>query len=366
MSHLRAGLLAVAAAMAMAAHSAAVTPLRSADGQFWDIQDTSPWAQDSGAIATGGRANPFNGFGYLKLEVGRPGSAPTVRNQYLRGFDLAFDGESRFDSVTPVLADGVVVSRAIYAPPTSDYLRYYDSVYNSTDEPRAVRVAWGGAAGAFEDGGRVAVAVTSSGDRTIDASDTFVTLMQNARGAADPRQGPSGHGPSAHVLGTTPGVFTAAGDMYADPFANPYPGYDPAHVGYVFSLALAPGETRALATFVVKGLSEVYDPRGGFPIPRTDALLSNWSSPVYTGPDARVPAAGSEIARVTRIARDLVARPDFSGLTPRERARVANWPAAAAAPEPFTVVEQTVPALAAAMTRGEVTSADIVREHSRA
>ena len=34
----------------------AVSRLPSADGQFWDIQDTSPWAQDSGGIATGGRA----------------------------------------------------------------------------------------------------------------------------------------------------------------------------------------------------------------------------------------------------------------------------------------------------------------------
>ena len=47
----------------------AVTPLPSADGQFWDVQDTSPWAQDSGSIATGGRAHPFNGFGSLKLQV---------------------------------------------------------------------------------------------------------------------------------------------------------------------------------------------------------------------------------------------------------------------------------------------------------
>ena len=45
----------------------AVTRVNSADGQFWDIQDTSPWGQDSGGIATGGRAYPFNGFGYLKL-----------------------------------------------------------------------------------------------------------------------------------------------------------------------------------------------------------------------------------------------------------------------------------------------------------
>src|SRR5467141_2655750 len=67
----------------------AVTRVSSADGQFWDIQDTSPWSQDSGGIATGGRANPFNGFGYLKLQVRRPDRTLLVRNQYLSGFGLA-------------------------------------------------------------------------------------------------------------------------------------------------------------------------------------------------------------------------------------------------------------------------------------
>src|SRR5579864_333957 len=87
----------------------AVTRLPSADGQFWDIQDTSPWAQDSGGIATGGRAYPFDGFGYLKLQVRRPDSAVLVQTQYLRGFGLAYDGAERFDSTTPIVRGGVVV-----------------------------------------------------------------------------------------------------------------------------------------------------------------------------------------------------------------------------------------------------------------
>ena len=56
----------ISAGMAIA-HLDAVTRVPSADGQFWDIQDTSAWSQDSGGIATGGRSNPFNGFGYLKM-----------------------------------------------------------------------------------------------------------------------------------------------------------------------------------------------------------------------------------------------------------------------------------------------------------
>src|SRR5436305_796629 len=83
-----------------------------------------------------------------------------------------------------------------------------------------------------------ALATSSNGDRQIDAGDTFVTMMQNAKRVADPMRGPSGHGPSAHVLGTKSGVLTRVGDMYADPFSDGYPGFDPAHVGYVFRLTL--------------------------------------------------------------------------------------------------------------------------------
>src|SRR3954469_7918127 len=145
----------------------AVTRVPSADGQFWDIQDTSAWAQDSGGIATGGRSNPFNGFGYLKLQVRRADNTLVVRNQYLHGFGLAFDGGERFDSITPLLVDGVVVSRALFAPKDTIYMRYFDYFTNTTDDERVVEVAWGGAAGAYDDGGKMTVATTSNDDRKI-------------------------------------------------------------------------------------------------------------------------------------------------------------------------------------------------------
>src|SRR4051812_990702 len=97
-----------------------VTRLASADGQFWDVQDTSPWGQDSGGIATGGRAMPFNGFGYLKLQVRRGDSTLLLRNHYVNGFGLSWDGASRFDSTRPALAGGIVIARAIYAPADAD------------------------------------------------------------------------------------------------------------------------------------------------------------------------------------------------------------------------------------------------------
>ena len=217
------------AALVTTLHLAAVTRLKSADGQFWDIQDTSTWAQDSGGIATGGRANPFNGFGYLKLQVRRPGRRPP-RAQPLPDRASASRTTAPNGSIRSRRCSREVSSSRARCTRrgTPNYLRYFDSFTNVTDEDRLVEVAWGGAAGAFEDGGRVAVATTSSGDRRIDPGDAFVTVMQNARGVDDPMSGPSGHGPSAHVLGSqNAGVLVSVGDMYGDPFTDPWPGLRP-------------------------------------------------------------------------------------------------------------------------------------------
>lgn len=358
----KAGLAAaIVAALAMV-NLDAVTRVPSADGQFWDIQDTSPWAQDSGGIATGGRANPFNGFGYLKLQVRRPDNQILLRNHYLRGFGLHHDGAGRFDSIMPVLAEGILVSRALSSSKETHYLRYFDTFTNTSAEERVIQVAWGGAAGAFEDGGQVAIATTANGDRRIDMTDAFVAVMQNAKSMANPMQGPSGHGPSAHVLGSK-SVMTAVGDMYGDPFSAAYPGHDPAHIGYVFTLRLRPNETRALMTFVVKGLSEVYDPRGGYPIPYKDGLLTGEA--VYSGVDAKIPAAGTQIQRVVEIATQLVKSPDVAGLTPLQMSQIANWNLASAGESrpSFTVFEKTVTDLQDAMAKGVITSEDITREY---
>jgi amidase len=359
---LRAGLSAAAIAAIAIANLSAVTRVPSADGQFWDIQDTSPWAQDSGGIATGGRANPFNGFGYLKLQVRRADNAIVAGNHYLKGFGLHHDGAGRFDSITPVLTEGILVARDVSTSKETQYLRYFDTFTNTSSEDRIVRIAWGGAAGAYEDGGQVAVALTGSGDRRLDVSDTFVTVMQNARRVANPALGPSGHGPSAHVLGQgRPGVLTSIGDMYGDPFVDAWPGFDPAHLGYVYTLRLRAGETRALMTFVVKGLSEVYDPRGGYPLPFKDALVTGEA--VYAGADARVPSAGSEIQRVSDIAAQLVKAPDLRGLSDLQRSRIANWNLVLRSVPPLSVFEKSVTELQDAMTSGAVTAEDVTREY---
>ncbi len=339
----------------------AVTRVPSADGQFWDIQDTSPWAQDSGGIATGGRSNPFNGFGYLKVQVRRADNSVLISNHYLRGFGLHHDGKGRFDSITPVFVEGVVVDRNITTRAHADYLRYVDTFTNTTEQDRIVQVAWGGAVGAYEDGGIAAVATTSDGDRAVEPNDTFVTMMQNVKRVKSPIEGPSGHGPSAHVLGTRRGVLTAIGDIYSDPFENQWPGFDPAHVGYVFSVRLRPRQTASLMTFVVKGLSETYDPRGGYSLPFMDALITG-DAP-YAGKDALIPMAGSQISRVTDAARNMAANPDTMGLTPLQLSRIINWDLGDREWPPFAVFEKSVVELQDAMEKGVTTSEDITREY---
>jgi amidase len=356
------GVLAATITAAVAiAQLGAVTRVPSADGQFWDVQDDSPWSQDSGGIATGGRSNPFNGFGYLKMQVYRGDNTVLLRNHYLRGFGLHHDGVGRFDSITPVLVEGVLVSRDITARAHTTYLRYFDTFTNTTDQDRIIRVAWGGAVGAYSDGGLAAVAATSDGDRAIEPGDSFVTMMQNVKGTATPFNGPSGHGPSAHVVGNKQGLVSAIGDMYGNPFEDRWPGFDPAHVAYVFTLRLRPGQSSSLVTFVVKGRSEWYDPRGGYALPFKDALITGEAP--YSGADARIPIAGSEIADVTDMAKRLADSPDLLGLSPLQHSRIVNWAVERRDSPPFSVFEKTVAELQEAMEKGLTTSQDITREY---
>ena len=248
-----AAIVVVAALTVATLRIGAVTRLTSADGQFWDVQDTSPWGQDSGGIATGGYAYPFNGFGYLKLQVRRPDAAPLVRNQYLAGFGLASDttgGIGRFDSMTPLLRGDVIVARALFAPADADYLRYVDSFTNVSDETRLVEAAWG-ARRRIEQRPR-----RGGGDverRSADRRDGYVRdrdAERETRRRSDARALRSwAVGARARSRG---GVLNRVGDMRGSVLGS-MAGFDPGQIGYVFTFTLAPGQTSSLMTFVVKG-----------------------------------------------------------------------------------------------------------------
>ena len=111
---------------------------------------------------------------------------------------------------------------------------------------------------------------------------------------------------------------------------------------------------------MVKGRAEGFDPRGGIPVPLKDTLVARYFSPPAAKPTLL--PAGSEIAYVTDVAQKLVGAPDLLGLTPRERAQIANWPAGAVV-APFSVVEASVSSLGQALEKGLVTSEDLVRSY---
>ena len=96
-------------------------------------------------------------------------------------------------------------------------------------------------------------------------------------------------------------------------------------------------------TFVVKGLSEVYDPRGGYPIAARDALLSTWSDPVYAGADAQGAGAGQRdrASHRGRAPTRGSARPARPHAAPASADRQLDARAAAAAVASFTVFEKT-------------------------
>ena len=222
-----------------------------------------------------------------------------------------------------------------------------------------MEVAWGGASGAYEEGGLVTVATTSNGDRRIDPTDTFVTVMQNARRVDDPMSGPSGHGPSAHVLGGRRGVLTAAGDMYADPFSIDGPARSgaPRVRLHVHRAARPDDRARDVRREGAERAVRVARPGPG-------ANSRRRRHPAAVRRNSTIPAPGSEIARVTAIARRLVDAPDLRGLTARQRSQIANWNVPSAAPRPsFSVFEKTAEQLQDALTRGETTSEDIVRDY---
>ena len=344
----------------------AVTRLKSADGQFWDIQDTSTWAQDSGGIATGGRANPFNGFGYLKLQVRRPDGGRPRAQPVPDGLRPRARRRRAVRLHHPGLPGTASSSRA-RSSRRGTRTTCATSTASPTSPTRPASSRWRGAArpGAFEDGGRVAVATTSSGDRRIEPGDTFVTVMQNAKGVDDPMSGPSGHGPSAHVLGSqTRRAHLASATCIAIRSPSRGPGDDPAHIGYVFRFTLKPGQTTALVTFVVKGLSEVYDPRGGFPVPIRNGMIAPQFDAVVLGRRRRHP--GGRHRDCARHRRGAAAgggagpaRADAAAAgADRQLARSAS-----ALRRRLHRVREDRGRLQDALTRGPSTSVDVVRDY---
>ena len=338
---------------------AAVTRLKSADGQFWDIQDTSPWAQDSGGIATGGRANPFNGFGYLKLQVRRPdGVGPRaqplpdgVRTRARRRRAVRFDHAGAPGRASSSRARS---SRRTTRTTSATSTRYTNVTRRGPRGRGGVGRRRGRLRGwrAGDGGDDVERRPAHRAGRRVRHRHAERTRRRTIRCAGRPATGRR----RTCWVREQRDVLVSVGDMYARSVHR----------------ALARLRSRAHRLRLPLHREAWPDDRAGDlrrqgterglrsarRLPRADSQRHGRAAVRGRRTRARtpvIPAAGSEIARVTAVARQLVAEPDFRGLTPRElgadRQLAASAGAAPAAA--FTVFEQTADLLQDALTRGD-------------
>ncbi|MEA2199401.1 MAG: amidase [Solirubrobacteraceae bacterium] len=307
-------MLAVVTALVMGAWTSAASALNyvyDGNGDHWGVEDVAIPGLDTGSIHdTGGRA--LMGFGGIRMQVDGAPTTPLLNGVLLRGFALTFDGVDSFTSRQAVELGGVAVTRALSINKAGNYARFYDTFTNTTASPIAIDVEFGGQAGYHTGPNQSSVVATSSSDAAPSPADAWVEVASPTAATGNPSQ----NGPSAVVLGTPTssgapfaGALTTTGDFLEQPFSKPLQttGDEANEYGYINHLVLAAGQTKALAHFVVIGLSEV--------------------NPVSIG--ATVPAAGSQVTAVANQASSLAVTPDFAGLTTGQLCSLANWSAGA-------------------------------------
>ncbi|WP_147447904.1 amidase [Solirubrobacter pauli] len=349
----------LASAAAFAALLAASTPawawttVTNSNGDTWNVNDAADPGMDTGSIHNTG-TNALQGYGGLRVKV--PG-APRMNGVLLRGFGLTADSPTQYTSKKAVALGGVAVKRSIAFNTAEAYARYLDTFTNRTSAPITIEVAFGGQLGYDTGTNQSALAATSSGDTALTTADKWAVSYSPSAGAG-----------SATVNGTSatvPGTFDRTGNFLLGPFdhALATSGDHANHIGYVNTITIPAGATKALVRYVVTGLSETRAPAGG----------------------GAVPAAGSQVAAVTAKATALAAAPPLGDLAPAEACALVNVdisaincgaaPAYALGPvvgdkaigattsSPYNVVGKTITQLIADLKAGVTTSEQITQAY---
>ncbi len=363
---------AVIAGLAACAPAAeAYNSVPTTGGDSWGVHDGAAPGVDTGSIRnTTGAA--LRGYGGIRVRVAGKleGRSALMNGQLMRGFGLRYDGLDRFETTKAVEIGGVSMTRAIKIQRSDRYARFFDTFTNTTSQGVTVEVVFGGMTGYNTGENQSEVVGTSSGDLVPTVADSWVAMASPTTRAGNPSQ----NGPSAAVIGS-PNTGTAATDFLRGGFDIPLPltGHEANHQGYGHRFALAPGETRSLARFVVIGLGEKQGTGGAA--------------------DNARPDAGTEVAAVKLRAEQLVAVPPLGDLTTAQLCSLRNWTPAAitagvpsfdetacatipkldtqAAPQPkklvtsspYDVVEKTVQELRADMESGKTTSQEITQAY---
>ena len=273
----------------------------SANGHPWDIITSDGNVNDGGGDA-------FDGFGFLGLRVLDASSVSLGEVSRISGFNLVqSEGNARLlFSVSPVSFNGVTVSRQLYMPPGTDFLRYYDTFVNTTAAPLKIQVAFQGNLGSDS---ATVVSATASGDQLLTAADVWGVTTQGTFGGQIQPVGDPVVGMLAgnlHFTAVARGAFSGA-----SPFDSIYASAGDDNLSFVYSLDLAPGESLSTVFFVFRGLAEGSTP------------------PLGGG----VPAAGSQVPAAIAALTAMLANPDFAELSAQQVAQISNL---TAVPEPST------------------------------
>lgn len=342
--------------------ASALTNVNGGNGDYWDVVDSSLGSSGTGAVKTGGNSNALDGFGYLRAKVTDQDGEVLIDNQRLDEFELVFDGTEGFYTTRGLNLAGIDTRRTIFIARNGNWLRYLDAFTNRTTEPLTIEVAWGGSM-ARDLNAPAEVAASSDGNLTLDPStDRWVTFMKNGQGVADPSQGPSTNGPAGQLF-TDGSLVPRLGDAEFDPFDQPYPGRENGFLAYVYTLELAPGETKSLANFLIKGLAES---SGNSQIQNViNRATSLMSSPIWTGlpNSARCsivnfdPQVGTPNLPAGYWNSYCLNQPPLDPVTPPvEKPDLGTS-------STYPVVEKSVAELSADMASGETTSEEITKAY---
>ncbi|MGB2984232.1 MAG: hypothetical protein WBC63_10315 [Candidatus Bipolaricaulia bacterium] len=289
------------------------TEIDSANGQPWDVHDQFEGGASDGSVCDGGD-DAFDDWGGLQLRVLDGGGGVLEYNLWLDGFEFAYSNR-RWDTTTPVSSNGIVVNRSLYAPAGTDYLRYIDSFVNGSGATRTVYVGWGdGENGDLGSDRDTTVYQTSSGDRVIEAADTWAVTFEGDGDWSDwlPRDIAAQWDPPLGYAfrDGTDTTFLGVGDSYNGyPSELPWTGNlgfqdsDNDELSFVYTFTLAPGESASLAYFLYRGLVELEEGPLGQP----------------------APAAGAEKDKAKALMQALVANPYFADLSQAEMDAILNW-----------------------------------------
>ncbi len=269
--------------------------ISSFNGQPWDVKDIT--GSDTGAIDDGGQ-DAFDGWGGISLRVLDTSNNILGTQNEMSGFQLTHDGSRSWNTLSPVVFNGVSVSRSLFARANTDWMRYHDKFTNTTAGVLRLQASWGGNLGS--DGSTI-LAGTSSGDLNFTAADVWGVTIEND--SSDPA-GPSTDPPVGYVLGNR-SLIGVNRNRFDTPFSNRQ-----TDIFFTYEFDLNPGETGGLVNFVYRGLEEN-----------------------RTGPLGQNPTTGTEIALAIATVNALSENRDFTGMSESDIAGLKN-----VVPEPTTLV----------------------------